>query len=105
VINTINNGKERYKSQLNLMLGFFTGTSPVIVPQQYPNLYKFKINETVRINLSKAVRKQLGFKFSLFYGKKELFDVLENFLRNLFLRSIGQNYGNYQSPSPHENCS
>lgn len=69
VLDTINRGKPNFKSQLNLLLAYFTKPQPTMVPQQQEKLYKFKIGQRVRMNLSKNERTTLGFKYSLHYGK------------------------------------
>jgi len=69
VVNAINRGKKNYKSQLNLLLAYFTEPEQVIVPQQQDQFYKFKIGQRVRMNLTKAERKALPFKYSLNCGK------------------------------------
>jgi hypothetical protein len=50
-------------------MAYFTEPEQVIVPQQQDQFYKFKIGQRVRMNLTKAERKALPFKYSLNYGK------------------------------------
>jgi hypothetical protein len=71
VLDSINRNKPDYKSQLNEIINFFTNPETTILPQKNQKLYKFKIGDRVRINLSKAERANLSFKYSLHYGKKK----------------------------------
>jgi hypothetical protein len=73
VVNTINRKKPNFKSQLNLLLAFFTKPVTTILPQNQDRFYKFKIGERVRINLSKAERTALNFKYSLSFGTEICF--------------------------------
>ena len=68
VLDTINRNKPDYKSQLNELIAYFTNPVTTILPQENPKLYKFKVGDRVRVNLSKAERTPIGFKFSLHYG-------------------------------------
>ena len=72
VVNLINRNKKEYKSVLQMLTAFFTANSQndtAHLPQSIASFYKFKINDTVRINVMPAQRKNLGFKYSLNIGK------------------------------------
>ena len=74
VVNIINRNKKEYKSVLQMLTAFFTANDEnkddtVHLPQSIASFYKFKINDTVRINVMPAQRKNLGFKYSLNIGK------------------------------------
>ena len=64
-------GLDSFNSRNKKYIGFFTNPVTTILPQENPKLYKFKIGDRVRINLSKAERANLSFKYSLHYGKKK----------------------------------
>jgi hypothetical protein len=78
VVNTINRNKKEYKSVLQMLTAFFTPNAApgkseddtaVHLPQSLSSYYKFNINDTVRINVLPAQRKNMGFKYSLNIGK------------------------------------
>jgi hypothetical protein len=71
VLDSINRNKPDYKSQLNEIINFFTNPVTTILPQENQKLYKYKIGDRVRINLSKAERTNLNFKYSLHFGKSK----------------------------------
>lgn len=67
VLNTINyHSEKKFKSMHQLMLSYFT-RNVVFLPQQ-DIFFKFKINDSVRIELSPTARKNLSFKYSLNKG-------------------------------------
>jgi len=68
VLSAINRNKPNYKSQMNELLTFFTTPQSTVIPQYQDKLFRFKIGDRVRLNLSKAERTNLGFKYSLYYG-------------------------------------
>ena len=51
-----------------MLIEFFTTTSVINVPQNRDHFYKFKLGDRVRIDLNKAQRTALNFKYSLYYG-------------------------------------
>jgi hypothetical protein len=74
VVNVINRNKKEYKSVLQLLTAFFTPTvdnkdNTAYLPRSVSSFYKFNINDTVRINVMPAQRKNLSFKYSLNIGK------------------------------------
>jgi len=69
VLDSINRSKPDYKSQMNELIEFFTKPATTIIPQKQDRFYKYKIGDRVRINLNKAERTALNFKYSLNYGE------------------------------------
>ncbi len=63
VLDSINRSKPDYKSQMNELIEFFTKPATTIIPQQQDRFYKYKIGDRVRINLNKAERTALNFKY------------------------------------------
>ena len=55
---------------MNELIEFFTKPATTIIPQQQDRFYKYKIGDRVRINLNKAERTALNFKYSLNYGEE-----------------------------------
>jgi len=73
VINIINRNKKEYKSILQMLTAFFTVNNVnkdniAHLPQSESSFYKFNLDDTVRINVMPAQRKNLGFKYSLNIG-------------------------------------
>jgi hypothetical protein len=69
VVDAINFNKKSYPSHQQMLHAFFT--QPVTYfPQSTDRFYKYKINDKVRIECSPAMRKQLGFKYTLNRGNK-----------------------------------
>jgi hypothetical protein len=54
-------------SRGNIINSFFTGTRPVALPQGDNRLYKYNLNDWVRVDLNKGQRKW-PYKFSLQTG-------------------------------------
>jgi hypothetical protein len=54
---------------MNELIEFFTKPATTLIPQKQDRFYKYKIGDRVRINLNKAERTALNFKYSLNYGK------------------------------------
>jgi hypothetical protein len=80
-VNVINRNKKEYKSILQMLTAFFTPNNDnnkndtvAHLPHSEASFYKFNIDDTVKINVMPAQRKNLGFKYSLNIGK------LANFL-------------------------
>ena len=48
---------------------FFSSTASPAVPQHNENMYRFKLGDTVAIDLTPTQRKTLGFKYSLHPGQ------------------------------------
>lgn len=69
VVNSINSNKKTFRSKTAILLDYFTQKPTVSLPQQQPKLYRYEIGTRVRFFLTKAERQQLGFKYSLAYGK------------------------------------
>jgi hypothetical protein len=76
VVNVINRNKKEYKSILQMLTAFFTPNTDnnkndtvAHLPHSEASFYKFNIDDTVRINVMPAQRKNLGFKYSLNIGK------------------------------------
>jgi hypothetical protein len=82
VIDTINRGKPNFKSQFNLLMEYFTAPSTIMVPQQQDRFYEYKLGQRVRVNLSKAERTTLGFKYSLNYGTPDYRICLKIFVNS-----------------------
>ena len=68
VLNAINFTRKTYRNYNDLLVEYFTSFSPVI-PQSLEQLYKFKVGDKVLIDIPPSTRKNLGFKWSLQYGK------------------------------------
>ncbi len=75
VVDSINRNKPNFKSQMNELLSYFTTPETLIIPQSLSNLYKFNINDKVRIRLTKSERSLLNFKYSLHYGMCMIFFI------------------------------
>jgi hypothetical protein len=70
VITSINNhNKKIYKSLQNQLLAYFTQDQQII-PQLNLNLYKYKINDQVGLDVFPRQRRNLGFKYTLNLGEK-----------------------------------
>jgi len=69
VVDTINASKPFYRSKTALLTAYFTQAPTPSLPQKQPFMYRFSLGERVRFFLSKAERKNLGFKYSLSFGK------------------------------------
>jgi len=67
VVTTIN-AKLKKNSLTNQLKEFFLRSTTHYVPQQKATLYKFKPGDRVITDLSREQRKQLNYKYSLFYG-------------------------------------
>ena len=51
-----------------MLQDFFTRGPSINLPQNIEQFYRFKLGEKVRLNLSKADRRSLSYKFSLYPG-------------------------------------
>jgi hypothetical protein len=68
VIDTINFHQEKtYRSSIRLLEEFFTRPT-VTLPQTPAQLYRFQINQKVRLDASPRERRRLGFKYTLNRG-------------------------------------
>lgn len=70
IIDKINSGRPRF-SRMAVLNNFFTGPRPIALPQNEEKLYKYKIGQTVRFELSKNQR-HWPYKFSLAYGTVQI---------------------------------
>ncbi len=67
VVDAINFNKKSFRSHQQMLHAFFT--QPVTyLPQSTDRFYKYKVNDKVRIECPPAMRKQLGFKYTLNRG-------------------------------------
>ena len=87
VVNVINRNKKEYKSILQMLTAFFTPNNDnnkndtvAHLPHSEASFYKFNIDDTVKINVMPAQRKNLGFKYSLNIGKLAIFLNLDSTL-------------------------
>jgi hypothetical protein len=87
VVNIINQNKPQYKSVMQMLTAFFT-QNPTILPQSLPKLYKFNIDDSVRINAFPAQRRNLGFKYSLNIGKHIQYNVFIKIENVLLLKNF-----------------
>lgn len=69
VVDSINRNKKSYRSKTAILLDYFTQKPTPSLPQNQNRLYRYEIGTQVRFFLTKAERQQLGFKYSLAYGK------------------------------------
>jgi hypothetical protein len=79
VVNIINRNKKEYKSVLQMLTAFLTPNNDdkksdrvVYLPHSKASFYKFNINDTVRINVTLAQRKNPSFKYGLNIGKTDI---------------------------------
>lgn len=69
-VNSINYGKQDYRSNIALLKEYFTRPA-VVIPQNMSSKYKYEVGQTVMLDLSPEQRKKLSFKYSLNPGNNQ----------------------------------
>lgn len=75
-------------STIQQLVNFFTRNT-VFLPQALGNVYKFQKNDNVIVNVPPMVRKSLKFKFSLNFGKMDIYKKGKIIGRNLYVTKNG----------------
>lgn len=77
VIKSINNKKTYYKNFTDVLNNFYKLNPSILIPQQQSKFFKFKIGDSVFLDINPLIRKSLQFKYSLNPGniKKILYTV------------------------------
>ncbi len=68
VVSNINNNREWSDRSMNSVIVQYFTNPPIVIPQTNQRLYRFKVKDRVVVDLTKAERRDLSFKYSLHPG-------------------------------------
>jgi hypothetical protein len=67
VVDSINFTRPTERNSLDMLIRFFT--SPTVTLPHMKKFFKFDIDERVLVDLTPSLRRNLAYKYSLYFGK------------------------------------